>query len=98
MVAAAGINVSLRTNFYVTAVRGTSTPANGQRKVTLLLGHMILMGAQWALTEVRLGQQDWKKSFDHRIWHDFILTFQCKLKINSLHVMSQYKCGVGAVS
>ena len=73
-------------------------PATGQRKVTLLLGHMILMGAQWALTEVRLGQQDWKKSFDHRIWHDFILTFQCKLKINSLHVMSQYKCGVGAVS
>ena len=98
MVAGAGINVSLRTNFYffVTAVRGTST---SQSEVTLLLGHMILMGAaQWALTEVRLGQQDWKKSFDHRIWHDFILTFQCRLKINSLHVMSQYKCGVGAVS
>ena len=30
-------------------------PATGQSKVTLLLGHLILMGAQWALTEVRLG-------------------------------------------
>ena len=69
-------------------------PTTGRSKVTLLLGHLILMGAQWALSEVRLGQEDWKINNNHGMCHDLILG---RLIINSLLVMSQYKWCVGCL-